>query len=101
MKTTLLAAVLAVASITGAQALTIEDVRTAERSGITVLTQADMDRFHDCGIPQFGTGAGTIPWNDQMQLFGEAKMAGVAPQIIWLRHYDAAIAKCLAEQGSH
>lgn len=103
--TTILAAVLAVASAAGAQAqlrpITIEDIRAAEKSGIPVvgLDVDDMQRFADCGIPVFGTGPGTIPWPEQMALFGEAKAAGVVAQIIWLRRNDAAIAECLARRS--
>ena len=96
IRTSCLAAILALATAQAASALTIEQVRGAERSGIPILTQEDMERFNDCGIPQFGTGGHTMPMAEQTKIFGEAQAAGVEAQIIWLRHYDAQIAHCLA-----
>ena len=102
MKKALLAGVLAVASVAGAQAqlkpITIEEVRASVETGVPpLLTQEDARRFADCGLPPIVPQANA----EITRAMAEAKATSVNLQIVWMRHNLAAIEECLARPGNH
>jgi len=96
IRAAIIAGVLAICAAP-AQALTIEEARAAARTGVNPLvTNADADMFHACGLPPIVPQA-TVPL---MEAIAEAKAAGVEVRVMWIRHNLKGIEACLARPGN-
>ena len=95
IRAAIIAGVLAIGAAP-AQALTIEEARTAARTGVNPLvTNEDADKFHACGLPPI------VPQATILEAIAEAKAAGVEVRVMWIRHNLKGIEECLARPGNH